>query len=213
MILDRDGAIERPGEFLLEASAFIIVCLGIESTDSALLRWPWKVLGAFRNSGDVGKDGERSVGEASPTVVAAEKDSSLPLSYSWDLERPSVFRDSSWRAYSRRREFPMLEVPFFMELWKSLLIFSFVGEGGPELRMVLVPLKPRCSLILVRVGEKDEDVKLVDIGSDIFGKSLIKSRRSISCFCYFGMHKTDLQNLIVKVKMKRLKDFSDNRYY
>lgn len=75
MILERDGAIERPGVFLREASAFIIVCLGTESTDSALLRCP-KFLGAFRKTGDVGKDGVLSVvGEASPTVVAAEKDS------------------------------------------------------------------------------------------------------------------------------------------
>lgn len=97
-MLDKDGAIESPGVFLRDASAFIIVCLGTESTESALFRCPWKDLGAFTKTGDEGSEGARSLllGERSPTVVAAEKEDSFwSFSALVDLTRPSVFRDPS----------------------------------------------------------------------------------------------------------------------
>ena len=63
------------GFLLADASAFKIVCLGIDSTDKALLRWPWNDFGT--RVGKTGDDGREAVslGEVSPTVVAAEKDS------------------------------------------------------------------------------------------------------------------------------------------
>lgn len=46
---DNDDAMDRLWKFGLredEASAFIIVCFGMDSTDNALLRWVWNDLGA-----------------------------------------------------------------------------------------------------------------------------------------------------------------------
>ena len=54
-----------------DARAFITVCLGIDSTDNAFLRWP-KDLGAREaRTGDAGREAV-SLEDICPTVVAVE---------------------------------------------------------------------------------------------------------------------------------------------
>lgn len=88
----------------------MIVCLGMDSTDSAFLRWVYVVFeGRDGNTGEEGRDAE-SLGEFWPTVVAAEKevsDGSLSTSYVW-----VVFNGPSCCAYSRRRLSPIPPEPF-----------------------------------------------------------------------------------------------------
>ena len=89
----------------------MIVCCGMDSTDNAFLRWPWKLDGSLdRNEGEVGgtEESMKEDSEFSSTVVAAEKDDSGG-SLSRALQDWVAFKGPSCWAYSRRSESPICE--------------------------------------------------------------------------------------------------------
>jgi hypothetical protein len=88
-----------------DASAFMIVCLGTDSTERALFRWAWNDLGAKNVAGDDGRGAVESFEESPPTVVGVESDADCSLLSMWSV----VFRGPNWGVYSLKSEFPMLE--------------------------------------------------------------------------------------------------------
>ena len=82
-----------------EANAFMMVCLGIESTESVFIRWLRNDFGARSLRGDEGRDGVESWGERSSTVVvAADKGSAVSVPC-WYF--PSVSKGASFSTGSR----------------------------------------------------------------------------------------------------------------
>ena len=64
-----------------DASAFIIVCLGIDSTERAFFRWAWSDLGALAVTGDDGREAVDSFEESSPIVIEVESEADWSLSF------------------------------------------------------------------------------------------------------------------------------------
>jgi hypothetical protein len=111
IMVDNVEAMERfcgLGSRFAEANAFISVCLGIASMDSAFFRCTLKDLGDLSEEGEAGSGAAISLAHSSTTVVAV--DNGGPRGWSWSLLQSSVFEGPNCCAYSRNSECPRLDV-------------------------------------------------------------------------------------------------------